>query len=342
MPTSTGTTPAEVFVSYASHDVELVVPIVEQLEAAGVTVWRDQHDILGGGSYGPEIVRAIRSCKVLTLMCSAASMRSANVKQEIQLAWKYGRPYLPLLLDQTVIHGFPEQVEYWLEGCQWIELFDRPAQQWLPRELQSIERIGAGVGTPEDAPAAAPTLPALVRPHEGLGGLWRLGSFTDQIWPVPAEAVQRCMTRGAMRGLGAPQPHVQHGFPLGSRVRLEIEMDRPGHLLLLDSGPEGITYCLCPSAFAPQSRLEAGRHVLPQREAQDKYDSFVVTGQPGREQLLAILTDEPLGLDWMTDDPMNQPARVLSPNDIHELLDRLHRLEADRWTALATYFDINS
>ncbi len=55
-------------------------------------------------------------------MFSAASMRSGNVKQEIQLAWHYRRPYLPLLLDESIRGSYPGQIQYWLEGCQWIEV----------------------------------------------------------------------------------------------------------------------------------------------------------------------------------------------------------------------------
>ena len=123
---------ADVFVSYASRDVDRVVSIVKQLESAGVTVWRDRERILGGDNYGPEIVEAIERSKVLMLMCSAASMRSRNVKQEIQVAWHYGRPYLPLLLDGTLGRSYPKQVQYWLEGCQWIDVLDRPPPEWLP------------------------------------------------------------------------------------------------------------------------------------------------------------------------------------------------------------------
>lgn len=34
-----------------------------------------------------------------------------------------------------------------------------------------------------------------------------------------------------------------------------------------------------------------------------RYDSFVVTGKPGREHLLAIASEEPLGLEWLPCDP---------------------------------------
>jgi len=69
-------------------------------------------------------------------------------------------------------------------------------------------------------------------------------------------------------------------------MRLATKFDRVGHLLLLDERPEGIIHCLCPSHFAPDTRLQPGCHLLPQREA--RYDSFVAPGKPGREHLLAI------------------------------------------------------
>jgi hypothetical protein len=133
------------------------------------------------------------------------------------------------------------------------------------------------------------------------------------------------------------QEDAQHGYPLGSRVRLAIESDCEGHLLLLDEGPEGIIYCLCPSHFAPDTRLHPGCNLLPQRGA--RYDSFVVTGKPGREHLLAIVSDEPLGLEWLPDNSRN-PARVLSRDDVGTLLARLRGLDDHRWTALSTYFDV--
>ena len=96
----------DVFISYASRDGNRVVPIADALESVSISVWRDQNQILGGDCYGPVIVRAIRNCQALVLMCSDASLRSKNVKQEIQLAWKYDVPYVPLLLEpaEALVH----------------------------------------------------------------------------------------------------------------------------------------------------------------------------------------------------------------------------------------------
>lgn len=64
-----------------------------------------------------------------------------------------------------------------------------------------------------------------------------------------------------------------------------------------------------------------------------------MTGEPGREELLAIISQEPLELDWMPVDP-KVPARTLSQEDINSLLEQLKNLEGDRWSALSTYFDV--
>ena len=325
----------EVFVSYASLDCERVLQIVSQLEAAGVRVWLDADKIEGATNYGPEIVRGIRECKVLALMCTDASMRSRNVKQEILLAWKYERPYLPLLLESI---SFPEQVEYWLEGWQWVEILERPAQQWLPRVLRAFVRAGVQCLSADQVPPSV-SEQQIIQPkqlHQSLDSLLSIASFTDQIWPIPAERAPRGTTRSALRDLGAPQDNVQHGYRLGSRVRLAIEAEREGYLLLLDKGPSGKVYCLCPSHFAPDTRLLSGCSYFPQK--QSKYGSFVVSGQPGREELLAIITHKPLGLDLK---PIGSaPAHVLASEDITTLIAKLRDLDGDSWTVLSTYFDV--
>ena len=68
-------------------------------------------------------------------------------------------------------------------------------------------------------------------------------------------------------------------------------------------------------------------------------EPFVLTGIPGRESVLAILTDEPLGLDWMPPDT-SVPARVLDDRDILELETKLGHLQPGQWTALATDFEV--
>jgi hypothetical protein len=323
----------DLFVSYSSEDRQRVLAIVADLEASGLKVWVDRHKIEGGASWGTEIVHGVKTCRVFALMCSSASMRSRNVKQEIQLAWKYEKPYLPLLLEAI---DYPDQVQYFLEGWHWIEVLQRPRERWLPRVLSALAKADVeGLSFEEGAPLPFDPVYA----GYGLEGLRAVARFTDQIWPLPADRATRHLGATALRDLGAPQDDVQHRYRIGGRLALAIESERAGHLLLLNEGTSGKIYCLCPSWFAPDSHLQAGRSYLPQQAS--RYTSFEVTGVPGRERLLAIVTDEPLGLDWLPDDP-KIPARVLSPQDVDLLLERLRVLEGDCWTALSTYFDVST
>ena len=141
-----------------------------------------------------------------------------------------------------------------------------------------------------------------------------------------------------VRGLGAPQKKTQYAYPLGSKLCLSFNIRRSGYLTLLDEGTEDIIYCLCPSWFAPDTRLQAGDFYLPQEGA--TYESFELSGKPGKERMIAIISDEPLELDWLSSDPKEEPARVLKQEDFDALRARLRQIGDGRWTAMATYFEV--
>jgi hypothetical protein len=335
MPTPLTSANSEAFISYASRDRARVLPIADQLQSAGVRAWLDRNRIDGGMVWAEEIVRGIKSCKAMLLMCSDAAMRSRAVKQEIQLAWKYELAYLPLLLEET---HFPEQLQFFLEGCQWIEVMERPAAEWLPPVLRALERVGIASSRLPFGSTASGSVIQLTRPAPDLHGLRAVAKFTDRIWPLVVERyTQLGLALYEVRDLGAAREGVEHRIRLGSQVFWALDWDRDAYLLLLDEGPEGKTYCLCPSWFAPDPHVRPGLTLLPQASA--GCQPFVVTGIPGREHLLAILTDQPLGLEWKTPDT-RVPARVLNQADIDELLALLRCLEPGSWTALATYCDV--
>ena len=126
------------FISYASVDRPVVLGVLDVLSSSGYSAWIDLSDIPGGTAFGTEIASAIRSCRAFLLMCSPASLASPNVKQEIMLAWKYQRPCIPLVIERTT---FPPELDYWLEGVQWIEVLDRPSAQWLEQVERALSRI---------------------------------------------------------------------------------------------------------------------------------------------------------------------------------------------------------
>ncbi|HEX2172547.1 MAG TPA: AAA family ATPase, partial [Dehalococcoidia bacterium] len=128
-----------IFLSYASADRERAIHIADLLEEQGIAVWMDRHSIEGGTSWSAEIVRGIRGCSALIVLCTVAAMRSRNVQQEIQLAWEHNKALLPLLLD---VASYPDEVAYVLTGRQWVDVLDLPEDVWLPRALQALARLG--------------------------------------------------------------------------------------------------------------------------------------------------------------------------------------------------------
>jgi hypothetical protein len=175
----------DVFISYASRDREQVTFIADILRNLGVNLWLDHRRLAGGTKWAQEIVRSIKICKLIMLMCSDAAMRSRAVSQEIQLAWKYELNYLPLLLERT---SFPEQMEFFLEGCQWVEVLDRAPARWLPEVLRAL--TSAGVHCREPGAALSEAASAIIPccPSSGLDGLWSLARLTDRIWPLVVES----------------------------------------------------------------------------------------------------------------------------------------------------------
>ncbi len=149
--------PPHLFISYASGDRPRVLRVVDILEKAGIHAWIDVDGITGGQNYGPEIVEGIKGCGALVMMCSAASLASRNVRQELLLAWRYGRPILPLRLEEI---GFPEDLAYWLEGAQWIDVLDRAPEVWLPPVQRALEHLGLMPGgSPFSRGESNPPLP---------------------------------------------------------------------------------------------------------------------------------------------------------------------------------------
>lgn len=165
---------------------------------------------------------------------------------------------------------------------------------------------------------------------------WSNATFTDRIRPLPLESALEERKR-RVRGMGTKPKRAQYTYRLGSELCIAFDVNRDGYLTLLDEGPEGIVYCLCPSQFAPNARFSAGRIYLPQEDS--PFQAFELSGAAGKEKVLAVISDEPLRLDWLPSDT-ETPARVLNSDDIESLFARLKQRGEGSWMALSTYFDV--
>jgi tetratricopeptide (TPR) repeat protein len=99
-----------VFVSYASQDTEAALRICEALRAAGVEVWFDRNELVGGDQWDQKIRKQIKECALLIPVISAATQ--ARTEGYFRLEWRLadqrthlmakGRPFLlPVVIDDT-------------------------------------------------------------------------------------------------------------------------------------------------------------------------------------------------------------------------------------------------
>src|SRR5882724_7517043 len=91
---------AQVFISYARRDFPNLRPLLQDLGAHGITVWRAQDNFYGGQHWPKAIGEAIADHDVLLLVWSQEAAASHFVECEWNTALALQKRVLPCLLDQ--------------------------------------------------------------------------------------------------------------------------------------------------------------------------------------------------------------------------------------------------
>jgi predicted ATPase len=197
--TDSGTSSPFVFLSYASVDRSRTEAIAHALEEAGIRVWMDRSDIAGGEFWAAEIANAIQGCALLLVVCSPGSVSSRNVRQELQLAWDFDRPILPLMLEPV---AFPPEVAYFLHGRQWIELDGVQDTAWLEQVNVALTGGALGRESSESTLPGARPLPARGRlPEPANPMIGRTGEM-ERILALLRDLQVRLVTISGPGGVG--------------------------------------------------------------------------------------------------------------------------------------------
>ena len=141
---------SDVFISYKAEDRARIAPLVQALEADGVSVWWDQH-IGGGSEWRREIEEHLEAARCVIVAWSERTLGPVGrfVRDEAGVAQESGR-YLPITIDEVRPPlGFREVQAIDLVG--WRGNADDPRYQALLAALRS--RLD---GTPVPVIAARP------------------------------------------------------------------------------------------------------------------------------------------------------------------------------------------
>ncbi|WP_254173941.1 DUF4384 domain-containing protein [Planktothrix pseudagardhii] len=104
--------------------------------------------------------------------------------------------------------------------------------------------------------------------------------------------------------------------PKDSDILFKVNLDQPGHLILLEREPSGGMCCICPSEYAPEFQVKGGEITLPQYPP-SPYPAFTAT-EEGQEQILAVITPDKPSLDWL--EKSQQEGLELDHQHLDELL----------------------
>src|SRR3954470_7038216 len=118
-----------VFLSYASQDAEAVRRIAEALRGAGVEVWFDQNELVGGDAWDAKIRTQIAECALFVPVISANTQ--ARGEGYFRLEWKLAvdRSHLmardqsfllPVVIDDTANAAARVPEEF--HAVQWTRL----------------------------------------------------------------------------------------------------------------------------------------------------------------------------------------------------------------------------
>ena len=149
-----------VFLSYASQDAEAAKRICEALRAAGVEVWFDQSELVGGDAWDQKIRKHIKECTLLIPVISASTQ--ARTEGYFRLEWRLadqrthlmakGRPFLlPVVIDDT--RDADAHVPDSFTEVQWTRLKDGETP---PAFCERVKKLLSG----EEGARVSRTVPA--------------------------------------------------------------------------------------------------------------------------------------------------------------------------------------
>lgn len=87
-----------IFLSYARVDWDnFVLDLADHLKEKELSVWVDQHLLLGGEDWMDAIGEALEKAKLLILIMSPEALASRYVRMEYRYFWNHDKPLIPLL-----------------------------------------------------------------------------------------------------------------------------------------------------------------------------------------------------------------------------------------------------
>jgi hypothetical protein len=135
------------FISYSRRDSDRIDRLASRLHAGGHTVFVDRDGLTGGDLWRERVLEAIDRADVVLLAVSKASVASAQVRREIEIAQERDTTIVPLMLEKLDNLG---PLRHHLSGIHRIDFF-KDFEAGIEALLKSLRTIARRHGADPDA-----------------------------------------------------------------------------------------------------------------------------------------------------------------------------------------------
>jgi TIR domain len=132
----------QIFITYSSKDQKVARTICTALENRGLACWISFRNVKPGQNYQEQIVKAIRTAKIMVLVFTANANNSNEIKKELALASQHNLIVIPVRIEDVTPS---EAFAYEFATRQWIDLFG----DWENSITRLVEMIAAAISEPQ-------------------------------------------------------------------------------------------------------------------------------------------------------------------------------------------------
>lgn len=137
-----------VVISYSRKNEKQAQQLIADLGLKGIRAWWDKDMIPGGVQWRKAIVSAIENCRVVIFLVSSASMESAQVPRELDIATETNKAILPICLEDVEIKG---ELRYLLAGLHRLMFFGNTAEENMNQLIRTLGELGVTPTSPRSA-----------------------------------------------------------------------------------------------------------------------------------------------------------------------------------------------
>jgi hypothetical protein len=146
----------EIFISYSTADKPTADAVCHALESAGLRCWIAPRDAAPGRKYQGSIIRAIRECRAMVLLFSAASNSSEHVFRELYAASEHSKPVVPFRIEDVPPS---DDLAYYLGPLHWLDALTAPLERHIERLVHALAEFARQTPGEAGSRVAAPPPP---------------------------------------------------------------------------------------------------------------------------------------------------------------------------------------